>query len=160
MMQSYSESEHSGHTALAPTLPLAAKLKDIHRWITGVVRIGFALLLCCLPLSEALAQDANPFNGTWVASFKLKDGSNSGRIQVVIADGGGSWLTTRYRNNVCTGKEYPLTVKSHSATEIVFEVDESEIKGCAHFVVTAKTVDANTLDGTFTGGLPLKLVRK
>ena len=159
MMPSLSQSERSGRPALASNLPLTAKLTNFRRRTTRAARIGFALLACSIPLSSALAQDANPFNGKWEASYAVN--TYPVRAEVVIADDGGSWTTNLTRGYGCSGIETPLTVRRHSATDIVFVVHLSKVKtGCQDFSVTAKTVDVNTLDGAFKSGNHLKLVRK
>ncbi|MEO6973846.1 MAG: hypothetical protein ABI135_10570 [Rhodoferax sp.] len=129
--------------------------------IFSCARLLCVVSLCGLTLSAALAQDSNAFNGKWTASY-----FNSYRsAQVVIADGGGSWETVRRggekdRLDPCLGREFPLTVTSHTENEIVFEVDTSKGPGCKNFGATLKVVDANTLEGTFPKGTPLKLVRR
>ena len=158
MMPSLSQSERNGRPALASNLPLAAKLTNFRRRTTRAARIGFVLLACSIPLSAALAQDANPFNGKWEASYTV--GTYPVRAEVVIADDGGSYTSNLTKGYGCSGIEFPLTVRSHSATDIVFTVNQSKRTGCPNFSVTAKIVDANTLEGAFKSGNPMKLVRK
>jgi hypothetical protein len=124
----------------------------------GSVRLLCAAFLCGLTLSAALAQDSNVFNGKWTAIVA----GDPRTAQVVIADSAGYWTRGRPSfKQACPGKHFPLTVTSHSATDIVFEVDGSKlIPGCAHFSVTAKAIDANTLEGTSSSGGSIKLVRR
>lgn len=109
--------------------------------------------------SGALAQD-NPHNGSWHAVFKTERGIERDGT-VVVENDGGSWdMNAQSRNNPCTGRKVPITVKKATAEGLVFEVSRSKaLTGCGDTLMDLKAVDGKTLEGTFDGR-PFRMTKK
>ena len=111
--------------------------------------------------SVALAQVANPYNGTWTIKF---DGAARVNLEgtVVVKDDGGSYkVLAQSKNNPCVGREAPLNVKSATADELVFEVTRSKVlSGCEDYTLRFKRVDDKTLQGSLADGRKITLTRE
>jgi hypothetical protein len=99
-------------------------------------------------ISPALAEEANPFIGKWIATWENKGGRPL-QADVSIVEAGGTWqtLVTR-KNDPCVGKEAPIEIKSVSPKELRMAVRHSEvIPGCKDTNVKLHLHD----DGSVTG---------
>jgi hypothetical protein len=122
-----------------------------------------ATALCVIP---AAAQETNPFDGAWTASFE----DAPGRVRtadVLIKGGGGMWRASNISNMVgrlqpCSTREAPLEVKSVNDRELVIVVARSRgaITGCDDIHVTFERVDDSHLEGRFQNGSAVQLTRK
>lgn len=115
-------------------------------------------LLASSPI--ALAQEPNPYQGTWDATLvNLKGETRKGTV--TLNDQEGSWDInwTDFRKP-CAGIRAPVVVQRASADELVFEINRSKaLKGCKDNIVTLKRVDETTLKGELDDGRKLTLVR-
>lgn len=114
----------------------------------------------CLLCAAALAQEPNPYNGTWRAEFQGDQGAPR-EGTVTIKDDSGTWdMLVRAKNNPCVGRPAPIRVRKATADELVFEIARSQaLAGCNDGLATLKPVDAKTLVGEFDQGRKLKLIR-
>jgi len=70
-------------------------------------------------------------------------------------------MALRGRNNPCAGRVAPITVRSATADDLVFEINRSTaLAGCKDGIAKLKRVDDKTLQGEFDGGRKLKLIRQ
>lgn len=124
------------------------------------MRLLACIALTCLPLA-AIAQDANPHNGTWRAAYENARGG-VGEGTVVIRDQGGTWdMLTQSRSNPCIGRAYPVAVQKASADELVFEIQRSKtLAGCKDGVATLKRAADGGLEGVFDEGRKITLTRE
>ena len=111
--------------------------------------ISFCLLAVA---STSMAQDVNPYNGTWKVAYDSKKGANR-EGTVVVSGKGGTWdMLTQRSKNACAGKEVPIAVRTATADELVFEINRSKaLMGCKDGLAKLKRVDDNTLEGEFDG---------
>ncbi|MEO8080593.1 MAG: hypothetical protein ABI641_08685 [Caldimonas sp.] len=121
----------------------------------------FAILLATLAWSVTQAQPAGVYDGIWTVTF---DGSRTAGLQgtVVIKDGAGTWkVQAEDRKNPCVGRESPITVKTASADELVFEVNRSKmLAGCKDFTMKFRKVDDKAMAGKTIDGRAVSLVRQ
>jgi hypothetical protein len=116
-----------------------------------------SLLLCPV----VLAQEPNPYSGTWAVSIVGKKGvSRNGTV--IVKDRDGTWdVTWSDVKNPCTGIQAPIVVQRTSTDELVFEIIRSRsLKGCKDNIATLKRVNETTLQGALDDGRKLTLVRK
>ena len=103
--------------------------------------------------ASVLAQEPNPYNGTWRAEFESQRG---GKMEgtVLIKDQGGTWdMLTSARNNPCVGRAAPIAIQRATADELVFEIKRSQaLQGCKDGLATLKRSDDKTLQGEFDEG--------
>jgi hypothetical protein len=108
----------------------------------------------------ALAQEPNPYSGTWDATLANNKGET--RVgKVILKDQDGTWdINWHSARNPCAGMRSPILIQRTSADGLVFEIKRSEvIRGCKDNIVTLKRVDATTLKGELDDGRKLTLVR-
>jgi hypothetical protein len=118
-------------------------------------------LLAC---AAALAQTTNPYNGNWTATWEHGKGMRQhvNQADVVIADNGGSF-DNRYSStrNPCAGRKAPITVKTATASELVFVIGGSTVlQGCRDIEVRVRRVDERTLKGLRDKDQEITLTRK
>ena len=120
------------------------------------VAVGFALI----PLISG-AQDANPYNGQWMARWKNPMGTTV-EARVVIKDAGGTWrLLGSNRGDNCFERDFPLVVGRATETEFAFSVRASQVvRGCADSGVRAVPSGEKRLDGKFRDGTAVTLERQ
>ena len=120
-----------------------------------------AVIFCyALLASIALAQEPNPYNGTWRAS-----GEDFIDSEFVLQGEGGKWKTYltagRRRFDACAAMERPIIVQRSSAEGLVFLINGSKVlSGCPDIVVTLKPIDAKSLAGLLGTGVAFKAVRQ
>ncbi len=109
----------------------------------------------------ALAQDANPYSGTWDAKLLNKKGETR-KGTVILKDKDGTWdFNWQNPNNPCVGMRSPVAVQRTSADELVFEIQRSKaLKGCKDNIVSMKRINDTTLQGELDDGRKLTLIRK
>ena len=108
-----------------------------------------------------MAQEANPYSGTWRASVVNKQGETR-QGTVVLAGQEGNWDIT-YQNvkNPCTGIRAPIVIRDTSEDKLVFEVVRSRsLKGCKDNIATLQRVNDTTLEGELDDGRKLTLTRE
>ena len=124
-------------------------------------KLCFAPLFAIVLAFPVLAQSPNPYDGTWAVSF---DGQRTADLEgtVVVKDGGGMWkVLAKSRKNPCIGREAPITVKTASADELVFEINRSKVlTGCEDLTMKFKKVDGTTLSGKTSSGAVILLTRQ
>ena len=122
--------------------------------------LPLALIALALQGADALAQAANPHNGTWAMQFQ------TGNIQVVgpveVKHDAGAWKSgARDRNDPCAGREAPIAVRKATAEQLVFRVMRSKVlTGCPDFTVTMNRVDDNNLQGALANGWKVQMTRQ
>jgi hypothetical protein len=111
--------------------------------------------------ATALAQQSNPFNGTWGVEFDSKKGA-AREGTVVINDQGGTWEVLNHKkNNACAGRAAPIAIQRATDEELVFEISMSKaLTGCKDKIATLKRADDKTLQGELDDGRQFKLVRQ
>jgi hypothetical protein len=121
-----------------------------------VLAVGFALI----PLISS-AQEANPYNGQWMASWKNPMGA-SVQARVVIKDGGGTWrLLGSNRGDNCFERDFPLVVGRATETELAFSVRASQVvRGCSDSGLRATRDGEKRMDGKFRDGTAVTLERQ
>jgi hypothetical protein len=109
----------------------------------------------------ALAQEPNPYNGTWKASLVTKKGETR-KGTVILKNQDGTWdIQWQNVKNPCVGRPSPIVVQRTSTDELVFEINRSKaLKGCKDNIATLKRVNETTLQGELDDGRKLTLVRK
>jgi len=125
-------------------------------WRALAVAVGFALI----PLISG-AQEANPYNGQWMARWKNPMGA-SVDARVVIKDAGGTWrLLGTNRGDNCFERDFPLVVGRATETELAFSVRASQVvQGCADASVRVARNGEKRLDGKFRDGTAVTLERQ
>jgi hypothetical protein len=125
-------------------------------WRARAVAVGFALM----PLISG-AQEANPYNGRWMARWKNPMGATV-EARVVIKDAGGTWrLLGANRGDNCFERDFPLVVGRATETELAFSVRASQVvQGCADASVRAARKGEKRLDGKFRDGTVVTLERQ
>lgn len=108
----------------------------------------------------ALAQEPNPYQGTWKATMVNKKGETR-KGEVILKDKDGTWdIDWQNPSDPCAGLRSPVTIQRTSADELVFEINRSKaLKGCKDSIVIMKRVDDTTLKGALGDGRKLTLVR-
>jgi hypothetical protein len=125
--------------------------------------VGIALALAA---TGSRAQAGMPLNGTWTGTATSPSTGNTLQIDVEIKESAGTWKYTApaanaKRAGACFGREFPLEVRSLSATRYAVSVDGARlISGCPVFTLTLEQVSDTTLEGTFPDGRPTRLVRQ
>ena len=118
-----------------------------------------AALLAC---GTALAQEGNPYNGKWTATWLGAKSGTPNRADVVIQDRGGTFENQRStRSNPCVGIKAPISVTVATKDELVFVIEFSKaLGGCKDSEVRLKPVDVDTLKGLRAGKQEMTLKRK
>lgn len=119
------------------------------------------IIVALLVSSIALAQEPNPYNGTWHATLVNEKGiSREGTV--IINDQGGTWkITSKIFKNPCAGLQSPVVIKRTSMDELVFKIFRSKaLRGCDDDIATLKRVNEATLQGELNDGRKLTLVRE
>ncbi len=121
----------------------------------------YTLLFASLISSLALAQEPNPYDGTWQASFESKKGVGR-EGTVVIAGKEGTWeILIKKKNNPCAGRSMPIAIERATKDELVFTINRSKtLTGCKDGIANFKRTDDKTLVGEFDGGHPVTLTRE
>jgi len=120
------------------------------------VAVGFALI----PLVSG-AQEANPYNGQWVARWKNPMGATV-EARVIIKDGGGTWrLLGATRGDNCFERDFPLVVGRATETELTLSVRAAQIvRGCSDSGLRATRNGEKRLEGKFRDGTAVILERQ
>jgi hypothetical protein len=120
------------------------------------------LIIVALLVSPlAIAQEPNPYNGTWHASLVTQKGiSREGTV--IINDQGGTWkITSKIFKNPCAGLQAPIVIQRTSTDELVFKIFRSKaLRGCDDDIATLKRVNETTLQGELNDGRKLTLVKE
>ena len=125
-----------------------------------IMRFLSILLMAVLP-ALALAQEANPYNGSWHARLvNVKGISREGTV--IINNQGGTWkITSKIFKNPCAGLQAPIVIQRTSTDELVFKIYRSKaLGGCDDDIATLKRVNKTTLQGELNDGRKLTLVRE
>ena len=120
------------------------------------VAVGFALL----PVISG-AQEANPYNGKWMARWTSPSGA-SVAARVEVRDAGGTWrLVGSNRGDNCSELDFPLVVKRATNSELVFSVSASQVlRGCSNYAGRASRISDKRLEGKFMDGTIITLERQ
>jgi len=128
-------------------------------------KIRFFLLGSALLATIASAQESFPYDGKWRASFRGPGGEQA-TAELALKGTGGTWRYVPNRGHMnsrypCLDREFPVVVRSTSASEFKFDIDASkELPGCKDRSVTVKVLDSKNLEGQFGDGVVLKLTRE
>ena len=115
------------------------------------------LLVCPV----ALAQEPNPYSGTWEVSMVSRKGENR-KGEVIIKDQDGTWdIDWWNEKKPCKGIQAPIVIERASTDELVFKIMRSKsLKGCKDQIATLERVNETTLQGELDDGRKLTLVRE
>lgn len=118
--------------------------------------VGFALI----PLIGG-AQEANPYNGQWMARWKNPMGATV-EARVAIKDTGGTWhILGANRGDNCFDRDFPLVVGRATETDLAFSVRASHlVRGCSDSGLHFTKIGPKRLDGKFRDGTPVTLERR
>ena len=121
------------------------------------------LLVLCLSLvpTGLLAQEANPYNGTWLGTYMTKKGAQRSAV-LTLSDGGGTWKShVRIKQDKCMGREMPVTIARATATDLALRVHGSKfLRGCDDYDAKFSRTGDNTLEGKIRKVGKLTLVRQ
>ena len=121
------------------------------------------LLALCLALAATgpLAQEPNPYNGTWLGKYTTLKGEQRS-IVLNLSDGGGTWKNhVRIKKDTCLGRELPVTVMRATATHLAIRIEGSKfMPGCKDFGVQFSRTGDNTFQGKMGKRLELTFVRQ
>ena len=111
--------------------------------------------------STIYAQQSSSLLGKWSGTMSTAGGGELA-VELILSETAGTWrfVPRGLTRNNCLGKDFPVAVTAHSATEIKFEVrGASVIPGCINSSVVLKAVDGNRLEGSLDDGRVVKLSR-
>ena len=119
------------------------------------VVVGLALL----PVISG-AQEANPYNGSWMARWTSPSGASMA-ARVDVKDAGGTWRVVRSsRGDNCSETDFPLVVKRATNSEFVFSVSAAQVlRGCSNYAGRATRISDKRLEGKFMDGTIITLER-
>lgn len=131
----------------------------MRRIMASLMRFAFAAV--ALQGAHALAQEANPYNGTWAVQFDAP-GRPGIKGTVDVNGQGGLWKTvSSTRSDTCAGRDAPIDVKSATPEKLVFRVMRSQaLAGCPDFTVSMNRVDDNNLEGAMHNGWKVQMTRQ
>lgn len=116
---------------------------------------------CLLGVAPWAVAQTGTFDGEWTAHFTSANQARTAKV--VIQGEGGSWQTLYLPHgaDICFKLQVPLDVISTTAQEITVQGRASKaLAGCADGKPTTfKRVDEKTLEGQFSDGRPVRLVR-
>ncbi|MEO8145157.1 MAG: hypothetical protein ABI654_13170 [Betaproteobacteria bacterium] len=120
----------------------------------------FALGLALAP-TGLVAQEANPYNGTWVGKYTTPKGAPR-TVVLVLSGSGGTWKNhVRIKQNPCLGREMPVTVARATATDLMIGIDGSKfLPGCKDFRARFSNAGGNAIEGRIGKMGKLTLVRQ
>ncbi len=95
----------------------------MRRITASLMRFAFAAV--ALQGAHALAQEANPYNGSWALQLQTPQrGAVTGSVEV--KDEGGTYKTVANdRSDACAGREAPIVVRAATPGELTFRVMRS-----------------------------------
>ena len=123
-----------------------------------------ALLLSlglALAATGLLAQEANPYNGTWLGTYTTKKGDQRS-VVLNLSGSGGTWRNHfRIINHPCVGRELPVTIARATATQLAIRINGSKfLQGCEDFGVKFSRTGDNAIEGKLRKMGNLTLVRQ
>ena len=125
-------------------------------------RAAFLLVLCLTLVTTGVhAQEANPYNGTWLGTYTTKKGDQRSAV-LNLSGSGGTWKDhLRIKNHPCVGREIPVTVTRATATALTIRIHGSKfMQGCEDFGAKFNRTGDNTLEGKVRKVGKLRLVRQ
>lgn len=131
----------------------------MRRIMASLMRFAFAAV--ALQGAHTLAQEANPYNGTWAVQFDAP-GRPGIKGTVDVNGQGGLWKTvSSTRSDTCAGRDAPIDVKSATPEKLVFRVMRSQVlAGCPDFTISMNRVDDNNLEGAMHNGWKVQMTRQ
>ena len=111
--------------------------------------------------STIYAQQSNSLLGKWSGTMSTAGGGEL-TVELNLSETAGTWRFAPRGNsrNNCLGKDFPVAVTAHSATEIKLDVrGASVISGCINSSAVLNAVDGNRLEGSLDDGRIVKLAR-
>lgn len=126
-----------------------------------IQRVVMGLMLAVSFVLASLAQENNPYDGNWLAKFNGERGTPED-AKLVVKASAGTWTNSkRISSNPCLGRTTPVVVSRASSSEFEFAVNGSKVlTGCPDFIVSVKRVDDRTLEGQYSDGRKISLVRE
>lgn len=122
------------------------------------------LLALCLTLAATglLAQEPNPYNGTWLGKYTTLKKGEQRSVVLNLSDSGGTWKNhVRIRQDTCLGRELPVTITRATATHLAIRIHGSKfMPGCKDFGVKFSRTGDNAFAGTMGKGVELTFVRQ
>ncbi len=127
--------------------------------IAHVVALSAALIT--LP---SAAQQTSSLAGKWSGVMTTQKGVEVG-VELALTEAGGTWhMSIRGgmgRQNPCLRRDFPVAVKSQSATELTMHINgASVLRGCIDATATLTSTDGKHLEGTLDDGRSVKLTRR
>jgi hypothetical protein len=101
----------------------------------------------------AVAEETNPFNGTWNGKVIPANGKAIS-AELVVKENSGTWkLSFESTKHVdgCAKAERTIAVSRTTASELEFVVQRPAIPGCSEFSLTLHRVDDKTLEAKAYG---------
>lgn len=131
---------------------------------TGEFQITRTFLLALgltLAATGLLAQEPNPYSGTWLGTYTTKKGEQRSAV-LNLSDDGGTWKNhVRVRQDTCLGRELPVTIVRATATQLVIRVHGSKfMPGCKDFGLKFSRTGENTFEGKMGKAGALTFVRQ
>ena len=126
-----------------------------------MTRAFLLALFLTLAATGLLAQEANPYNGTWVGTYETKKGEQRS-VVLNLSGGGGTWKNhVRIKNHPCVGQELPVTIARATATQLTIRINGSKfMQGCEDFGVRFSRTGDNAIEGKLRKMGNLTLVRQ
>ena len=126
-----------------------------------MTRTFLLTLSLTLVATGLLAQEANPYNGTWSGTYTTKKGEQRSLV-LNLSGGGGTWKNhVRIKNHPCVGQELPVTIARASAMDLTIRIHGSKfMQGCEDLGAKFSRTGDNTLEGKVRKIGKLTLVRQ
>ena len=123
---------------------------------TFLLALGLALAT-----TELLAQEPNPYNGTWLGKYTTKKGEQR-TVVLNLSDASGMWRNhVRVRQDTCLGRELPVTIARATATQLAIRIHGSQfMPGCKDFGLQFSRTGENTFAGRMGKAGALTFVRQ
>lgn len=126
---------------------------------------GIAVLALAAAMRVTAAQEANPYNGTWIASWTGDMGDlfePQAAAEVNITGNRGTWrMLRRPARASCAQLDWPVEVVRATNQGLGLRVHASEaLQGCRDFGVRLKRASETRLEGTMGTTKPIVFERK
>ena len=126
-----------------------------------IARLQLGVLAWLIAGPAAMAEPE--LNGTWSATFATQ--SEDRQATVTVNGLAGTWIThprdSKDRHDVCIGREFPLVLSDSGSSTVSIRIQASKaMPGCKDRQARLTLVDMETMEGEFSNGRALRLVRR
>ena len=129
------------------------------------MKISQSASLLAIAILAATTAHAEPeLNGKWKATFATE--SDDGREADVVIDGlSGNWTTLarpgKDKKSPCVGRSMPITLADSGSSAVSLSIEETKaVPGCKDRKAKLTIVNEKTLEGEFSNGRAIKMVRQ